>query len=129
MSYVSATGQKVDFGDTETAALMERVFKNAFKYGASDVHFEPMGERSRVRMRIDGNMIPIEDAVTAKVFNQIIGRLKVMSDMDITERRRPQDGRFVLKAGSRELETRVSVMPCKGGEKAVLRTLDPGSRR
>lgn len=128
MSYVSATGQKVDFGDTETANLMEKVFKNAFKYGASDVHFEPVGERSRIRMRIDGNMIPIEDAVPGKLFNQVISRLKVMSDMDITQRRLPQDGRFMLKAGTRELETRVSIMPCKGGEKAVLRTLDPGKQ-
>jgi type II secretory ATPase GspE/PulE/Tfp pilus assembly ATPase PilB-like protein len=125
MSYVSATGQKVDFGDRETGELMERVFKSAFKYGASDVHFEPLGERSRVRMRIDGNMIPIEDQVSGKLHNLVVSRLKVMSDMDITNRRMPQDGRFVLKAGNRELETRVSVMPCKGGEKVVLRTLDP----
>lgn len=125
MSYVSATGQKVDFGDRETGELMERVFKNAFKYGASDVHFEPVGERSRVRMRIDGNMVPIEESVAGKLFNQVISRLKIMSDMDITQRRLPQDGRFMLKAGSREMETRVSIMPCKGGEKAVLRTLDP----
>jgi type II secretory ATPase GspE/PulE/Tfp pilus assembly ATPase PilB-like protein len=128
MSYVSATGQGVDFGDHDTAELMERIFKSAFKYGASDVHFEPVGERSRIRMRIDGNMIPIEDAVPAKLFNQVISRLKVMSDMDITQRRLPQDGRFMLKAGSRELETRVSIMPCKGGEKAVLRTLDPAKQ-
>lgn len=125
MSYISATGQKVDFGDKETGELMERVFKNAFKYGASDVHFEPVGERSRVRMRIDGNMIPIEDKVPAKLHNLVVSRLKVMSDMDIAQRRLPQDGRFVLRAGTRELETRVSVMPCKGGEKVVLRTLDP----
>ena len=125
MSYVSATGQKVDFGDKETGELMERVFRSAFKYGASDVHFEPLGERCRVRMRIDGNMIPIEDKVPGKLHNLVVSRLKVMSDMDITNRRLPQDGRFVLKAGNRELETRVSVMPCKGGEKVVLRTLDP----
>jgi type II secretory ATPase GspE/PulE/Tfp pilus assembly ATPase PilB-like protein len=125
MSYISATGQKVDFGDREVGELMERVFKSAFKYGASDVHFEPVGERSRVRMRIDGNMIPIEDKVSSKLHNQVVSRLKVMSDMDIANRRLPQDGRFVLKAGARELETRVSIMPCKGGEKAVLRTLDP----
>jgi type II secretory ATPase GspE/PulE/Tfp pilus assembly ATPase PilB-like protein len=76
-------------------------------------------------MRIDGNMVPIEDAVPSRLFAQVISRLKVMSDMDITNRRLPQDGRFNLKAGSRELEVRVAVMPCKGGEKAVLRTLDP----
>lgn len=125
MSYVSATGQKIDFGDKETGELMERIFKSAFKYGASDVHFEPVGERSRVRMRIDGNMVPIEESVPSKLFNQVVSRLKIMSDMDITQRRLPQDGRFMLKAGTRELETRVSIMPCKGGEKAVLRTLDP----
>jgi type II secretory ATPase GspE/PulE/Tfp pilus assembly ATPase PilB-like protein len=125
MSYVSATGQKVDFGDTETATLMERVFKQAFKYGASDVHFEPVGERSRVRMRIDGNMVPIEESVPSRLLNQVVSRLKVMSDMDITNRRLPQDGRFNLRAGPRELEVRVAIMPCKGGEKAVLRTLDP----
>jgi type II secretory ATPase GspE/PulE/Tfp pilus assembly ATPase PilB-like protein len=128
MSYVSATGQKIDFGDKETGELMERVFRSAFKYGASDIHFEPVGERSRVRMRIDGNMIPIEDAVPLKLFSQVVSRLKVMSDMDITQRRLPQDGRFMLKAGPRNLETRVSIMPCKGGEKAVLRTLDPGKQ-
>jgi MSHA biogenesis protein MshE len=125
MSYVSATGGKVDFGDHETADLMERVFKNAFKYGASDIHFEPVGEQSRIRLRIDGNMVSHEDGVPSKLFNQVVSRLKVMADMDITQRRLPQDGRFLLKAGTRTLETRVSIMPCKGGEKAVLRTLDP----
>jgi CRP-like cAMP-binding protein len=107
MSYVSATGVKVDFGDHETAELMERVFKNAFKYGASDIHFEPVGEQSRIRLRIDGNMVSHEDGVPAKLFNQVVSRLKVMADMDITQRRLPQDGRFLLKDGSRTIETRV----------------------
>lgn len=124
MSYVTGAGQTVDLGERDTAVLLEKVFRKALKFGASDVHFEPGGEFSRVRMRIDGKMVAVEEAIAPRLFAQVVSRLKVMSELDITNRRLPQDGRFLLHAGPHRLQTRVSVMPCKGGEKIVLRTLN-----
>jgi type II secretory ATPase GspE/PulE/Tfp pilus assembly ATPase PilB-like protein len=97
--------------------------------GASDIHFEPGVPVGRVRLRLDGKMMPLPEPVPARVFNQALSRLKVMSELDITEKRLPQDGRFPLRVGDRQIDVRVAVTPCQGGEKAVLRVLDAAQNR
>jgi len=129
LSFVDSTGKEQFSGQHETADLLQTALGMAIRAGASDVHFEPGAVAGRVRLRIDGNMFPLPNAVPPKVFAQVVSRLKVMSDLDITIRRLPQDGRFPLQVGDRRVEVRVSVTPCQGGEKVVLRLLDPQRRK
>ncbi len=129
LSYIDAEGKAQSLGHHETADLLQRVLGQALASGASDVHFEPGVEAGRVRMRVEGNMFPLDHAIAPKVFTHIISRIKVMSELDITNHRLPQDGRISLQAGARRVETRVSITPCQGGEKVVLRLLDPQRRK
>lgn len=98
---------------------------NAIREGASDIHIESDEEFSRVRYRIDGSL---QETMTVRVdlHAALISRLKVMSRMDIAERRVPQDGRIQIRAEGREVDVRVSSMPTVKGEKMVLRLLDKG---
>lgn len=127
--YVNAEGGDEALGEHETATVLQDVLGQAIRVGASDIHFEPTIGAGRVRLRIDGNMLPHSTQMPHRLFEQVISRLKVMSGMDITHRRTPQDGRFPLKIGSRQVEMRSSAMPCQGGEKFVLRLLDPIQRK
>jgi hypothetical protein len=100
------------------------VLVEAIKRGASDIHIEPYEKSFRVRYRIDGVLYEILNP-PMKLRNAIISRVKIMSNMDIAERRLPQDGRIKIKlGGGREMDFRVSVMPTLFGEKIVLRLLD-----
>jgi len=104
--------------------LVNAILLNAISKGASDIHIEPYERRLRVRYRIDGVLIP-EMTPPLKLKNPLVSRLKIMSQLDIAERRLPQDGRIKLKLGKgREMDFRVSVLPCNFGEKIVLRLLD-----
>jgi type IV pilus assembly protein PilB len=104
--------------------LVNAILLNAIKKGASDIHVEPYEKRVRVRYRIDGVLIE-EGAPPIKLRSAIASRLKIMSSLDIAERRLPQDGRIKLKMGKgREMDFRVSVLPTLWGEKIVLRLLD-----
>jgi type IV pilus assembly protein PilB len=107
-------------------ALVDLVFERAVKAGASDVHIEPAGDSLRVRARIDGVMreLVVLPAHTAGAF---ASRIKVMADMDIAVKRKPQDGRAVVTVGDRELGLRISTLPAQRGEKTVVRILDPGN--
>jgi type IV pilus assembly protein PilB len=100
------------------------VLLNAIQKGASDIHIEPYEKELRVRYRVDGVLIP-EMKPPLKLKNPLCSRLKIMSQLDIAERRLPQDGRIKLKMGrGREMDFRVSVLPTQYGEKIVLRLLD-----
>ncbi len=104
--------------------LVNAILLNAISKGASDIHIEPYERRLRVRYRIDGVLIP-EMTPPLKLKSPLVSRLKIMSQLDIAERRLPQDGRIKLKLGKgREMDFRVSVLPCNFGEKIVLRLLD-----
>ncbi len=104
--------------------LVNAVLLNAIKKGASDIHVEPYEKKLRVRYRIDGVLME-EMQPPLKMRNAIASRLKIMSSLDIAERRLPQDGRIKLKMGKgREMDFRVSVLPTLWGEKIVLRLLD-----
>lgn len=104
--------------------LVNAILTDAIKKGASDIHIEPYEKSFRARFRIDGVLYEIMKP-PPKLKNAITSRLKIMADLDIAERRLPQDGRIKLKLGSnREMDFRVNVLPTLFGEKVVLRLLD-----
>lgn len=111
-------------GENEVVDLVNKIILSAVRKGASDIHFEPFEKVVRVRIRIDGSLE--ETTTPPKRFERYIAsRLKIMTDeMDISERRRPQDGRFQLKIDNRLVDFRVSALPTVHGEKLVLRILD-----
>jgi type IV pilus assembly protein PilB len=103
--------------------LVNMVLVDAIRKGASDLHWEPYEKTFRVRFRIDGVLHEMLSP-PKRLEPAIISRLKIMSSLDISERRLPQDGRIKLRYGSREIDFRVSILPTIFGEKAVLRILD-----
>ena len=123
--------QKDESGLREVEApivkLVNGLLVNAIKVGASDIHVEPFETLLRVRFRVDGVLKTIMN-LPVKIKNAVVSRLKIMSKLDIAERRLPQDGRIKLKFGkTREIDFRVSTLPCLFGEKVVLRILDKSS--
>jgi type IV pilus assembly protein PilB len=127
----SEEDEEVNIVDLEKASveapvvrLVNMVLINAIKKGASDIHLEPYEKKLRVRYRIDGVLYE-EMTPPLRLRNALVSRLKIMSQLDIAERRLPQDGRIKLKLGKgREMDYRVSVLPTMFGEKVVLRLLD-----
>jgi type IV pilus assembly protein PilB len=110
--------------DAPVVKLVNLVLTDAIKKTASDIHIEPYEREFRVRYRIDGLLYEVMKP-PLKLRNAITSRIKIMSELDIAERRLPQDGRIKLKLGrGREMDFRVSVLPTLFGEKVVLRLLD-----
>jgi type IV pilus assembly protein PilB len=110
--------------DAPVVRLVNVLLLNAIRKGASDIHVEPYERKLRVRYRVDGVLLE-EMTPPIKLKNALVSRLKIMSQLDIAERRLPQDGRIKLKMGrGREMDFRVSVLPTMWGEKVVLRLLD-----
>ena len=104
--------------------LANGILLNAVKAGASDIHVEPYENSIRVRYRVDGECRIVMN-LPAKIKNALTSRLKIMARLDISEKRLPQDGRIKLKLGKkREVDFRVSTVPCLFGERTVLRILD-----
>lgn len=112
--------------DKPLVKLVDGIIAEAINKGASDIHFECYEKRVRVRYRYDGSLQ--ESApIPYKYRAAIISRMKIMADLDISERRLPQDGRIKVKLGGRTVDLRVSVLPTIFGEKVVMRILDPKS--
>ncbi len=103
--------------------IVNVILEQAVVDRASDVHIEPMGDTVRVRVRTDGALHQIT-TLPGPMGPALISRIKVMSDMNIVERRRPQDGQMAVSIGGRDLDVRVSTMPTAFGEKCVMRILD-----
>jgi type IV pilus assembly protein PilB len=103
--------------------LVNMVLADAIRKGASDLHWEPYEKTFRIRFRLDGVLHEMLSP-PKRLEPAIISRLKIMSNLDISERRLPQDGRIKLRYGQREIDFRVSILPTIFGEKAVLRILD-----
>ncbi|HER20428.1 MAG TPA: type II secretion system protein GspE, partial [Chromatiales bacterium] len=103
--------------------LINRVLVDAVERAASDIHFEFYEHETRIRYRIDGSLIPVA-APPKKWDKALVSRLKIISKLNIGERRVPQDGRTKLKVQNRVVDFRVSTLPCSFGEKIVLRILD-----
>ncbi len=118
-----------DIEDAPVVRFVNKVLLDAIKRGASDVHFEPYEKVFRVRTRLDGVLSEIATPPVA-LANKVCARLKVMSRMDIAERRVPQDGRIKMRLSkNRAIDFRVSTCPTLYGEKVVLRILDPSSAK
>jgi type IV pilus assembly protein PilB len=102
------------------------VLMTALRDGASDIHFEPGELACRIRLRIDGRLQEIPPP-SKSIYNAIVARTKILSGMDISERRIPQDGRFKFKSGTKVIDLRVNTLPEVHGEKVVMRLLDRDS--
>jgi type IV pilus assembly protein PilB len=118
---------KDDIEDAPVVRFVNKILLDAIKRGASDVHFEPYEKIFRVRTRLDGVLSEVAQPPVA-LANKVCARLKVMSRMDIAERRVPQDGRIKMRlTKNRAIDFRVNTCPTLFGEKIVLRILDPTS--
>lgn len=113
-------------GESPVIRLVNYLIFNAVKEGASDIHIEPQEKRLRVRYRIDGILFEMMNP-PHHMHAAIISRLKIMSNLDISERRLPQDGRIRAMVHGRKLDLRLSTLPTAAGEKAVMRILDTRS--
>jgi general secretion pathway protein E len=111
-------------GDSTVVRLVSSTLYDALKAGASDVHLETTASGLTIKYRVDGVLMPAETMPGTELAEQVISRIKVMSELDIAERRVPQDGRFKARRDGRDIDFRVSVMPSVFGEDAVLRILD-----
>lgn len=116
----------VSAGDGPVVRLMGSILERAVGDGASDVHLEPRAGKTRVRYRVDGVLRGLM-SIPSSLHEGAVARIKVLADLDIAERRVPQDGRFSVKLGSRRAELRVATLPTVFGEKVVLRLLDTAS--
>jgi type IV pilus assembly protein PilB len=113
-------------GESPVIKFVNYVLSNSLKEGASDIHIEPKEKYTKIRYRIDGVLFDSMQA-PAKMHAAIVSRLKIMSNLDISERRIPQDGKIAVIMGGRGIDLRVSVLPTSHGEKVVIRLLDSKS--
>ena len=121
--------QRDDVEDAPVVRFVNKVLLDAIKRGASDIHFEPYEKYFRVRTRLDGVLSEVAKPPVV-LANKVCARLKVMSRMDIAERRVPQDGRIKMRLSkTRAIDFRVNTCPTLFGEKIVLRILDPSSAK
>lgn len=127
---VTDTNEKTsDVDDAPVVKFLHKMLLDAFNMRASDLHFEPYEHQYRVRFRIDGELREIASPPIA-IKDKLASRIKVISRMDISEKRVPQDGRMKLKVGpDRVIDFRVSTLPTLFGEKIVIRILDPSSAK
>ncbi|MGI4845268.1 MAG: GspE/PulE family protein [Janthinobacterium lividum] len=105
--------------------LLQSVFDDAAQVRASDIHIEPQDGRLQIRFRIDG-VLHLQTEADIKVATPLALRLKLMADLDISEKRLPQDGRFAVKVRNQRIDVRISTMPTQYGESVVMRLLNQG---
>ena len=119
-------GQSLEDDDAPIVKLVTLIIVEAYKQKVSDIHLEPMEKRYRVRYRLDGVLREVE-APPKYLQGNVTSRLKIMSKLDISEKRIPQDGRIQLKIGGKDVDLRVSTIPTNHGESIVMRILDKSS--
>ena len=108
---------------TPAVRLVSEMIQKAMAKQASDIHIEPQATLTAVRVRVDGVLRELE-TVPRNLQNALVSRIKILADMDIAERRAPQDGRFMVAVGLRRVDMRVSTLPTQYGEKVVMRLLE-----
>jgi type IV pilus assembly protein PilB len=118
-----AGAQEDDNSDAPVVKLVNLVITEAVQLRASDIHIEPFEDRVRIRYRIDGRLVE-RDNPPRRLLGAILSRIKILSKLDIAERRRPQDGRIKLTADGKDYDLRVSVLPTNHGQSVVMRILD-----
>lgn len=131
------TETQIDFTDLEAAQALQGeeddgapiirlanlIISEAVKERASDIHIEPFEDRVRIRYRIDGVLLE-RDSPPKRLLGALVSRFKIMAKMDIAEKRRPQDGRIKTRAGNKDFDLRVSILPTNHGQAVVMRILD-----
>ncbi|MEO8479561.1 MAG: type IV-A pilus assembly ATPase PilB [Gemmatimonadota bacterium] len=122
----SAAAMQAMVDDAPVVKLINGILTDAVKRGASDIHVEPFEHEIRIRYRIDGALLEVMKP-PLKMKAALTSRIKILSQLNIAERRVPQDGRLKLKMGSRVIDFRVSTVPVLFGEKIVMRILDKGN--
>jgi type IV pilus assembly protein PilB len=115
-----------DDSDAPVVRLCNLIIQEAINLRASDIHIEPFADRVRVRYRIDGILVE-RDAAPRRLLAPLLSRLKIMGSIDISEKRRPQDGRIKMNVHGRHFDLRVSLLPSVHGQSAVMRILDRGN--
>src|SRR5437764_2815565 len=134
------TDTQIDFTETESTSnqaaaddsaapvvkLVNLIIQEAISLRASDIHIEPFADRVRVRYRIDGVLVE-RDSPPRRLLAPLISRIKIMGSIDISEKRRPQDGRIKMTTKGRHFDMRVSVLPTNHGQSVVMRILDRSS--
>ena len=124
----------VDFGalaanpgleEAPIVKLLQSVFEDATQVRASDIHIEPQEGRLQIRFRIDG-VLHLQTEADSKIASSLALRLTLMSDLDISEKRLPQDGRFAIRVKNQRIDVRISTMPTQYGESVVMRLLNQG---
>ena len=105
-----------------TVDVLNHTLQQAINQRASDIHIEPMEHTCQIRLRIDGVLCP-QPPLAAELANLLSARLKVLGNLDIAERRLPQDGQFTIELANEPVSFRIATLPCSGGEKIVLRLL------
>jgi type IV pilus assembly protein PilB len=124
----SPESASTDVEDAPVVRFLQKMLIDAINARASDLHFEPYEYHYRVRFRVDGELREITQPPVA-IKDKLASRIKVISRLDIAEKRVPQDGRMKLKFGSKAIDFRVSTLPTLFGEKIVIRILDPSSAK
>lgn len=122
-------GNKSDLtaDDQHIVSIVDWLLQYAFEQRASDIHLEPKREQSKVRFRVDGKLLTVYTLPTS-VMGAVTSRIKILSRIDVAEKRRPQDGRIkTISTDGKEVELRVSTMPTTFGEKCVMRIFDPNA--
>jgi type IV pilus assembly protein PilB len=112
--------------DSPIVRLVNEIISEAIHQGSSDIHFEPFEREMKVRLRQDG-VLRAHRTINARSKAEVVSRLKIMANMDIAEKRRPQDGRIRMEGAGHGIDVRVSTLPTEHGEKVVLRILDKGA--
>jgi len=123
VSMDEVTEEEDDFSDTPMVNLVNQILTSAVFQRASDIHIDPLDDKVVVRYRVDG-VLDIVKEFPIKILNQMVSRIKVMSGMDITETRIPQDGRIQTAIQQKNIDLRISTLPTVRGEKVVMRILD-----
>jgi type IV pilus assembly protein PilB len=121
-----ARQEDVDESSAPIVRLVHLIISEAVQLRASDIHVEPFEDRIRIRYRIDGNLVERDNA-PKRLHGALLSRIKILSRLDIAERRRTQDGRIKVTIGEKELDLRVSVIPSNHGQSVVMRILDKDS--
>jgi len=124
----SGADEEIDESSAPIVRLVHLIISEAVQLRASDIHIEPFEDRIRVRYRIDGVLIE-RDAPPRRLLGALLSRIKILSKLDIAERRRTQDGRIKVTVGEKELDLRVSVIPTNHGQSVVMRILDKDNIR
>jgi MSHA biogenesis protein MshE len=123
---ITALASGGESNDAPVVRLLQSIFEDAVQVKASDIHIEPEESQLRIRMRIDGDL---QEQVMKeqRIASPLVSRLKIMSGLDISEKRLPQDGRFNIRVKHKSIDVRLSTMPVQFGESVVMRLLDQSS--